>query len=225
MSVPTTSTAIDPDAFVAAVKPALEKRDLAALLNTCKSHWTAAQIVGLLSCDHCDARKVAALALSLVGCPGCLTELAKQLKDTDPMVNQMAEHAMWNIWFRCGTPEANHQLGRGVAAMDRRDIPHAIHHFNKAITMCPNFAEAYNQRALAKFLLEHYEASLTDCRRAVELNPDHFGAWAGLGHCYAHLGDCGRAIDCYEKSLSINPHMCGIREAVQELHGCVREKQ
>ena len=55
--------------------------------------------------------------------------------------------------------------------------------------------------------------------------PCHFGALAGMGHCYAHLGDCGRAIDCYEKSLSINPHMCGIREAVQELHGCVREKR
>ena len=111
-----------------------------------------------------------------------------------------------------------------MPAIDRRDIPHAIHHFDKAIQLSPNFAEAYNQRALAKFLLEQYELSLADCQKAVEFNPDHFGAWAGMGHCYANLGDCGRSIDCYEKALSINPHMCGIQAAVQELHGCVRDK-
>ena len=32
-----------------------------------KSNWTKEQIVGLLASPNCDARKVAALALSLVG--------------------------------------------------------------------------------------------------------------------------------------------------------------
>src|SRR3954471_8501311 len=125
---------IDPVSFVEAVKPALVRKDLKQLLETCKSQWTAAQIISLLSSKCCDARKCAALALSLVGCPACLEPLSKQLKDPDPMVNQMAEHAMWAIWFRCGvTPDANHQLTRGADAMNRRDIDHAITHLNKAI--------------------------------------------------------------------------------------------
>ena len=107
--------------------------------------------------------------------------------------------------------------------MDRRDLPHAIHHFDRAIELSPNFAEAFNQRALAKFLLEDYEGSLADCRKAVEFNPAHFGAWAGMGHCHAHLGDCRQSIECYEKALSINPHMSGIEAALRELQTCVSD--
>src|SRR5438874_838106 len=131
------------------------------MLEICKERWSADQVVSLLSCDNRDARKVAALALSLAGCQHCLEPLARALKDRDPMVNQMAEHAMWSIWFRGGaTPEANHQLARGAMAMERKDIAHAITHFDHAIQIDPNFSEAYNQRAIAQFMLERYDDSL-----------------------------------------------------------------
>src|SRR5215471_11247291 len=73
---------IDPVSFVAAVRPALASKDLKALLETCKSHWTAAQIISLLSCKCCDARKCAALALSLVG--GEPAGAARQRPDVPP---------------------------------------------------------------------------------------------------------------------------------------------
>jgi cytochrome c-type biogenesis protein CcmH/NrfG len=38
-----------------------------------------------------------------------------------------------------------------------------------------------------------------------------------MGHCNAHQGRLGDAVESYEKALSINPHMCQIREAVHEL--------
>ena len=208
---------IDPAEFVEAVQPVLETQDLQQLLQFLKSKWTGPQIIGLLSGNHCDARKVAALCLSLVGCPACLNELAKQLRDPDPMVNQMAEHAMWSIWFRAGTPEANHQLHRGTIAMNRRDLEHAISHFNKAIELAPGFAEAYNQRALARYLMEDFKASIADCHRTVERMPIHFGAWAGMGHSHAHLGNIAEAIEAYEKALEINPHLSCVRETIGEL--------
>jgi tetratricopeptide (TPR) repeat protein len=213
------SPTVDPAEFVRAVKPVLEARDLPGLLALLKSRWTGLQIVALLSGTDCDARKVAALSLALVGCDHCLPALAEQLKDPDPMVNQMAEHAIWSIWFRGGTPESNHQLCRGAKAIDRGDYEHAIHHFNKALEICPKFAEVFNQRALAEYLLERYDQSMADCRRAVELMPIHFGAWAGMGHCHAHDGRLNEAVICYEKALSINPHMAQVREAIEELKG------
>ena len=208
---------IDPKHFVREVEPMLQRQDLSGLLEFLKQNWTAEQIVSLLKCKCCDARKVAALCLSLVGCPGCLGEIAKQLKDPDPVTNEMAEHAMWAIWFRSGTPEANHQLARGALAMNRRDIEHAIRHFNRAIEICPEFAEAYNQKALAEFLLERFEDAIHDGRVAVKLMPIHFGAWAGLGHCHAHLGQLEDAFDAYERALSINPHLQEVRATVAEL--------
>ena len=190
---------------------------VSGLLALLKSRWTPQQIVSLLCADCCDARKVAALSLSLVGCKSCLPPLADQLRDPDPMVNQMAEHAIWSIWFRAGTQEANHQLCRGAKSIDRGDFRHAITHFDKALQITPEFPEAYNQRALAEYLLERYDESLADCKKAVALMPIHFGAWSGMGHCYAHHGRMQQAVECYEKALSINPHMTQIREAVEEL--------
>ena len=213
-------TEIDPVSFVEAVRPALAKKDLQELLATCKRYWTAEQIISLLSSKCCDARKCAALALSLVGCPICLEPLSRQLKDADPMVNQMAEHAMWAIWFRCGSPESNQLVQSGSDLMSRRDFDKAIEHFNRAIQFSPNFAEAYNQRAIAYFLKEEFEQAIKDCTKVVEMNPDHFGAWAGMGHCHAHEGRICAALEAYKHAISINPHLEGVREAIAELGQC-----
>jgi len=208
---------IDAREFVTAVKPLLERRDLPGLVRLLSGKWTAAQIVSLLHADCCDTRKVAALSLSLVGCRECLPDLVRQLRDPDPMINQMAEHAVWSIWFRMGTPQANCEVHRGVKAMDRRDFDAAVEHFTRAIGLSPTFAEAYNQRATAHYLLERYDDSIADALAAVQHCPEHFGAWAGLGHCYACLGQINPAIEAYERALSINPRLECLHEAIAEL--------
>jgi len=208
---------IDPKYFVAAVTPLLEEKDLPRLLCFLKGRWNIDQIAGLLACECHDARKVAALALSLVGGKCSIEPLAQRLQDKDPMVNQMAEHALWSIWFRCGCGPANHELARGAQAVGRREIEHAIEHFNRAIEIASDFAEAYNQRAIAYYLLEQYPASLADCQRTVDLMPCHFGAWAGMGHCHAHQGRLRDAVRCYEKALALNPHLDCLHQAVIDL--------
>jgi tetratricopeptide (TPR) repeat protein len=208
---------IDPQAFVSAVKPMLERRDMPGLIALLKRRYTPGQIVNLLNSDQCDVRKVAALALSLVGCPECLPDLCGKLKDSDPMVNEMAERAIWSIWFRQGDPAANCELHRGVQAMEQSDYDRAIAHFTRAIELDPDFAEAWNQRATALYLKERYEESARDAKRAVQFNPHHFGAWAGLGHCYAHLGKLREAVAAYERALAINPNWESVAEAVEEI--------
>lgn len=216
---------IDPEQFVAIVQPALECKDAQQLLTLLKSNWTGPQIISVLRSGHEDARKVAALCLSLVGTNKCVPEIAKLLQDDDPIVNQLAEHAMWSIWFRGGSPDANHQLARGAQALGRRDTLHAISHFDRAIQLSPDFAEAYNQRAISHFLMDEHEESLADCRKAVELMPHHFGAWAGTGHNHANLRRWRCAMEAYERALAINPHMHAIREAVGELREKLNHEQ
>jgi tetratricopeptide (TPR) repeat protein len=213
----TPQTDIDPETFVSAVQPLLKANDLAKLLAFLRENWTAEQIVSLLSSPCCDARKVAALSLALVGGKCCVDPLVKRLADGDRVVNEMAEHALWSIWFRSSTCEANHQLARGSQALERRDFDHAVHHFNRAIEIDPNFAEAYNQRGIAMFLQEKYEESIVDCQHAIDRLPTHFGAWAGMGHSYAHLGRLKEAKQAYERALEINPHLDCVREMVSEL--------
>ena len=209
---------IDPWQFIDSVKPLLEAKDLDGLLCHLKQSYEPDQITSLLTCKECqDARKVAALALSLVGSKCCIPALTRRLSDKDEMTNQMAEHALWSIWFRCGTSAANKELAKGANCLSDRRFECAHSHFDKAIELCPDFAEAYNQRAIAFYLQEKYAESLADCRKAVELMPGHFGAWAGLGHCHAHLGNMAEALSAYEKALAINPHLDCIRQAVCEI--------
>ena len=208
---------IDPAEFVAAVQPLLEGCNAQGLVAFIKSRWTDEQITSLFRSDNADARKVAALAFGLIGQKRSLPKLTPLLKDHDPMVHQMAEHAMWSVWFRSGSPAANHELCRGSKAMNRRDYDHALKHFDRAIELDPNFAEAYNQRAIVHFLAERYDRAIEDCRRAVERMPCHFGAWAGMGHCHAHEGELAEAVRCYERALEVNPHLDGIPQAIAEL--------
>ena len=215
MSVP--SHPIDPEQFVASVTPLLEGQDLGGLVAVLQANWTHSQIASLFHSPNPDARKVAAFAFGLVGQKCCVHKLAPLLKDPDPMVHQMAEHALWSLWFRSGTPEANHEVCRGSKALNRRDFEHALTHFNRAVDLDPSFAEAYNQRAIVHYLSERYAESIEDCHRTVSRMPSHFGAWAGMGHCYAHLGKHEEAIRSYEKALEINPRLEGVRQGIESL--------
>ncbi len=208
---------IHPSEFVAYVQPLLMREDAEGLRKLLHERWTREQIKSILHCDDVDARKVACLALALVGGKCCISCLAEQLKDPDPVVNQMAEHALWSIWLRGGTEEANGALMRGTHAMNRRQIRLAMKHFTHATELDPTFAEAYNQRAIARYLAEEFDPSIADCEAAIERMPCHFGAWSGMGHCHAHEGRMADAVRCYEHALEINPHLDGIREAVREL--------
>jgi tetratricopeptide (TPR) repeat protein len=208
---------IDPVEFVSTIKPLIASNDARMLMQCLQERWSATQIAGLLDGENVDSRKVAAMCLGLIGRKCALEPLRRALADSDACVHQMAEHAMWSIWFKLGTEEANSQLIRGTMATERREFACACKHFSKAIELDPQFAEPFNQRAIVHYLKEEFSESIDDCRQAIKRMPCHFGAWAGMGHCHAHLGDFCQAIDCYAQALDINPGLDGIREAIAQL--------
>jgi tetratricopeptide (TPR) repeat protein len=208
---------IDPTQFVSAVRPLIESNDARLLIAAVSDRWSPSQIAGLLDSNSADARKVAALCLGLVGRKSALEPLRHALGDADPCVQTMAEHAMWSIWFRAGSPEANSELARGAVALEQRKFECAHKHFARSIELDPTFAEPFNQRAILHYLNERYPDCIADCRLAIERMPCHFGAWAGMGHCHAHLGDIRQAIDCYTQALQIHPGLDGIHQALREL--------
>jgi tetratricopeptide (TPR) repeat protein len=208
---------IQPDEFVTVMSPLLERRDVHATICTIHRMWTMSQVVELLDTDHLDAKKVAALVLSLIGTDSCLDALARQLKHPDRCLSQMAEHAMWSIWVQVGSEPAKCQFARASMAASNRDLDSAISYFTKAIALDPDFAEAYNQRAMIYYLQERFEESLNDCIAATKLMPLHFGAFAGAGHCHACLGNTAAAIAFYERAKAINPHLECVDDLIREL--------
>ncbi len=209
---------LDPSAFVSTVRPFLQAKDQSGLADLVRAKWSRDEIARLLDSSDVDARKVAALCLGLVGGRKCVDRLCPKLSDPDPVVHQMAEHALWSIWFRLGaTPAANRDLCRGARALGDRDFARAVRHFDAALVADPGFAEAYNQRAIALYLTDDFAASIDDCREAVRLMPCHFGAWAGMGHCHLHLDQLDHALRAYRRALDIYPHLSDVRQAIAEI--------
>jgi tetratricopeptide (TPR) repeat protein len=227
-TVPVSTTSFPDSArFLDAVQPLLETRDVAALAAYLGRNYTTEHLCAFLCAADRDVCKVATLCLSLVGDAECISSLVDRLRDGDAIVNQMAEHALWNVWFRGGTPQANHELAMGAKGLSDREFDIAITHFNRALVLCDDFAEAYDQRGMAYYLQDRFEAALLDYRKAVKLMPCHFSAWAGLGHCYAHLEMIPQAVEAYEQVRELNPHLDGISQALGDLRrlaarrGCI----
>ena len=211
------ATAIDPASFVATVRPFLERHDLGGLAETLNDRWATDQLTDLLGGPDPDARKVAAAVLALVGGRTAVDGIAALLADPDPVVNHVAEHAIWSIWFRLGSERANAEVWRGARAVGERAYDRATAHFDAAIAASPDFAEAYNQRAIVHYMRDRYAESIADHRRAVRLMPCHFGAWVGIGHCFLHEGQLPEALRAYDRALAINPHLEQVRQAADEI--------
>jgi tetratricopeptide (TPR) repeat protein len=209
--------AIEAATFVSTVRPLLESNDTHGLIQAIKLRWNCGQIARLLQHSDADARKVALVCLSMMGDRNCIEAVQSQLTDADATINQMGEHALWSIWFRIGSAEANECLCRGARLLSYKKLAGAVECFDKAIAADPDFAEAYNQRSIARYMRDEFEASIADCRKVVRLMPCHFGAWAGMGHCFLHLCQMDHALRAYERALAINPHMTCVRQTVAEI--------
>ncbi len=80
----------------------------------------------------------------------------------------------------------------------------------------PDFAEAWNRRAVLYYTQGRYRKAISDCEMAVRLNPVHFGALHGLGLCHAALGNFRDAIHAFHKALEIQPYSTANQRLILE---------
>ena len=210
-------TTINAEEFMTTLQPSLSEGRLEEALEFVRQRWTAPQIMELLKNRSGDVRKVAALALALVGDREAVKPLAVALHDRDTMVSQMAEHALWTLWFRLGKSRSVCLVKCGNTHMHHGNNECAIEKFSQAIQEDPDFAEAYNQRAIAYYLSERFMESIEDCKSALAKMPQHFGAMAGMGHCYSHLGQWREAKRCYRLALAIHPGLEGMEASLAQV--------
>ena len=149
--------------------------------------------------------------------------LAVALHDADAMVTDMAEHALWSIWFRLGTPRAVNLVKCGNNHMHHGNYAAAVEKFSQAIQEDGNFAEAYNQRAIAFYLNEQFAESIADCKATMARMPQHFGAMSGMGHCHSHLGQWRQARHCYRLALAIHPRLEGVEGSLAQIGQLLEE--
>jgi tetratricopeptide (TPR) repeat protein len=143
--------------------------------------------------------------------------LVSLLHRDDPEVVEAAERALWRLWFAAGPIAVQSVLYRAMRHLQAERWTEALADLDSVVAREPEYAEAWNQRAIVHSFLGDYCRAICDCRRVLTLNPYHFGAMAGMGHCFAQLGRFEEALECYHRTLQIHPRMEGILQTIHEI--------
>lgn len=172
------------------------------------------QALAALSSDDVEARRSAVVELGNSGQMADVDALLDALFDEDERVRGLAEAAVWRVWSRSGDAQVDALLASGIRNMDNGRMGLAVDDFTRAIQIRPEFAEGWNKRATAYYLMGDLDQSLHDCDEVMQRNPHHFGALSGYGLIYVQRGELERALEYFERALAINPNMQGVQQSI-----------
>jgi tetratricopeptide (TPR) repeat protein len=197
----------------------LGNHDLEQFRDRIMARYSEGTLGRVLSASTSNAaRRAAVLAL---GVTGSFAEsnavLGRAMRDSDPVVRAMAESALWAIWYRADSAENNKLLQEVRQLIGNQQIDEAVELANRLIAGAPRFAEALNQRAIARFIQGRFAESSEDCQRVLQLNPYHVGALSGLAQCQLHLGKSREALQSLRRLLKLQPYSQSVQRNIQEL--------
>lgn len=165
---------------------------------------------------------LAVLVLALVSAPGqaaeSLDRLFERLRDApDTPSAERVEQRIWQAWLQSGDAAADALMQRGLQAMDRGDFGAAVTRFTALVELRPDYAEGWNKRATAYYLMGELERSVADIERTLALEPRHFGALSGMGLIFLAREDFNGALDAFRQVLEIHPRSLSARLHVERL--------
>ncbi len=122
---------------------------------------------------------------------------------------------IWECWVHHDDPDIRALMDQGLRDIERRRYDQALKAFDEILERDPDFAEAWNKRATARYLAGHYAGSVRDIKRVLALEPRHFGALSGLGTIYLIIANDRGALNAFEAVLALKPHLDGVRRQVE----------
>ncbi|MEM9006712.1 MAG: tetratricopeptide repeat protein [Cyanobacteria bacterium P01_F01_bin.86] len=134
-----------------------------------------------------------------------IESLLRDLKDSDVNVRDIATEALWRGWYTQKGAYGAQILVRSQMMLEAGNFESAENLLTETVEGLPDFAEAWNRRAVLYYVQERYWQSIADCEKVVELVPYHFGAIHGLGLCHANLGNYLAAIQSFRRALEVQP--------------------
>lgn len=146
-----------------------------------------------------------------LGAPAIMSEpqielLLQNLKNSDEKIRAQATEELWRLWFMQKGVAGFQALQRAQTLLEAGEATQAERVLAELIESMPDFAEAWNRRAVLYFTLRNYQKAIADCQKVIDLNPVHFGALNGLGLCYAAVGQYQEAIQAFREALGVQPY-------------------
>ena len=134
-----------------------------------------------------------------------IAPLLEDLKSLDESVREHATQALWRIWFEQKGRLGLEMIRRAQTLLEAGNSAGAEKTLTALVQSQPDFAEAWNRRAVLYYTQGQYYQAIADCETVIHLNPVHFGALHGLGLCHAALGNYPAAIEAFRQAIAIQP--------------------
>jgi len=188
-----------------------------ALSATAAAGASRADALAALTASDVEARRLGASALSETGTMADAPALVRALRDPDAQVRRLAEAALWAVWSRSGDDAIDDILEIGVAQMREGQVQASVETFSEIIGRRPDFAEGWNKRATAYYMLGDWRRSAADCDEVLRRNPQHFGALSGYGMIWLQLDEPTRALERFEQAIAVNPNLESVQSTIDAL--------
>ena len=120
-------------------------------------------------------------------------------------------------WTHSGSPTLDLLLVRGKDAIGVGELNQAISHLTALTDHAPDFAEGWNQRATAFYLMDRYGEALSDIEQVLILEPRHFGALSGLGVILEGMGEDKAALKALRAAHQVYPTEANVNSAIERL--------
>ena len=104
----------------------------------------------------------------------------KLIVEEDEQVINKITNQIWKIWHEIDDPKMTRAFETGIQMMNLGYYKRSIDYFDEVIMTNPNFAEAWNKRATAYFMMGNFDLSMKDISQTLQLEPRHFGALDGM---------------------------------------------
>ncbi len=163
----------------------------------------------------------AGTAARAAGDPDRLDALFAELGEAEEGRAARIERQIIEEWSKSGSPAMDLLLRRGRDALQADDPAAALDHFSALVDHAPGFAEGYNGRATAHYLLGQFGPALEDIRQVLVLNPRHFGALQGFGIMLEEMGREAEALEVLRRVRALHPQAPHIGPAIERLQAAL----
>jgi tetratricopeptide (TPR) repeat protein len=105
--------------------------------------------------------------------------------------------------YNVGSAFAQMNLADALARKGQSD--EAMVHYEEAIKLQPNYADAYYNRGTVLFAKGRIDEAIADWEKTLQIQPNDADAHTGLGNALLRQGSLKEAIAHYEKALALAP--------------------
>jgi len=137
----------------------------------------------------------------------------------------LVEQKIWEIWSTHPSDRnLTERLSEGSRLVRNKQLSKAVNIFTEVINLDPKWAEAWNKRATALYIMGDYKASQEDIDKVLDLEKRHFGALAGQGLVNIKLKNYEKAIESYKKAKEIYPSMQSPEIMIKQIEELIKQE-